>query len=82
METTRTPRFLTTVPPKFLFGQPVALMHNEMKSDNSSNDYPVLKLAILDCLEEHPEATSIVSISRVWFSAKSVAAIERLLRCD
>jgi hypothetical protein len=27
---------LTTIPLKFLFGQPVALMHNEMKSDNSS----------------------------------------------
>jgi hypothetical protein len=23
---------LTTIPPKFLFGQPVALMHNERKS--------------------------------------------------
>src|ERR1035438_8838393 len=76
---------LTTIPPKFLSGQPVALMHNEMKSDNSSNDDSVLRQAILKYLEEHPDAIDAVAGIAEWWIARSqirveVEALRRVLK--
>jgi Fe2+ or Zn2+ uptake regulation protein len=56
-----------------------------MKSDNSSNDDSVLRQAVLNYLEEHPDAMEAVDGIAEWWIARSqirveVEALRRVLK--
>jgi Fe2+ or Zn2+ uptake regulation protein len=52
------------------------LYHNDMKSDNPSNDDSVLRQAILNYLEEHPDAMEALDGIAEWWIARSQIRVE------
>jgi Fe2+ or Zn2+ uptake regulation protein len=52
------------------------LLYNDMKSDKSSNDDSVLRQAILNYLEEHPDAMEALDGIAEWWIARSQIRVE------
>jgi hypothetical protein len=52
------------------------LLHSDMKSDNPSNDDSVLRQAILNYLEEHPDAMEALDGIAEWWIARSQIRVE------
>jgi Fe2+ or Zn2+ uptake regulation protein len=52
------------------------LYHNDMKSDNQSNDDSVLRQAILNYLEEHPNAMEALDGIAEWWITRGQIRVE------
>jgi hypothetical protein len=70
-------RILITIPrDSYLARKLLLLLHNDMKSDNPSNDDSVLRQAILNYLDEHPDAMEALDGIAEWWIARSQIRVE------